>query len=247
MTVKAGAMLLATILVVLLVGCAGAGSQVKALEASEGIERDAAALPLGRPEEIAENGTFDNALTPIFNGKDLAGWKITEEADFKRGGKVYVKDGTIVLEEGDPMTGITWAGDFPKTDYEVSLEAMRVTGYDFFCGITFPVGESWCTLIVGGWGGMIVGLSNVDGMNAADNLTTQGTTFESGQWYPIRLRVTQEEIDVWIDGEREIHLPREGHEFDIWWEQEPATPFGINTWETGAALRNLNLRRLPHR
>ena len=54
------------------------------------------------------------------------------------------------------MTGVTYQGQFPKTDYEVSLEAMRVDGVDFFCGMTFPVRSEFCTLIVGGWGGEVV-------------------------------------------------------------------------------------------
>ena len=37
-------------------------------------------------------------------------------------------------------------------DYELRLEAKRVEGGDFFCGLTFPVGKEYCTLILGGWG-----------------------------------------------------------------------------------------------
>ena len=57
--------------------------------------------------------------------------------------------------------------DFPREDYEVSLEARRLEGTDFFCGLTFPVGKEPCTLIIGGWGGTTVGLSNVDDYSAA--------------------------------------------------------------------------------
>ena len=58
---------------------------------------------------------------------------------------------------------MTWTKDFPKTDNELSLEAMRADGTDFSCGLTFPVGSSPCTLIVGGGGGSVVGLSSLDG------------------------------------------------------------------------------------
>ena len=61
---------------------------------------------------------------------------------------------------------------FPKVDYEVNLDAKRVAGNDFFCGITFPVGKRFCSLIVGGWGGATVGLSSIDGKDAAENETT---------------------------------------------------------------------------
>src|SRR5262245_36892694 len=65
----------------------------------------------------------------LFDGKSLDGWKSTA---FGAEGEVMVKDGTVVLEQGNDMTGITYTrGDFPKIDYEVSLEAKRIEGNDF--------------------------------------------------------------------------------------------------------------------
>jgi len=186
----------------------------------------------------------DENVTPLFNGKDLTGWKIVDTGDFASHGKVYVKDGRVVLEAGMMMTGIARSGDFPKENYEVSLDAMRVGGYDFFCGMTFPVGTSWCTLIIGGWGGMVVGLSNVDDLNASENETTTGMEFERGRWYRVRVRVTEPKIQVWIANDKIIDAPRAGHKFDVWEEQQPIRPFGIATWDTTGALRNITLRRL---
>jgi len=182
--------------------------------------------------------------TALFNGKDLTGWEIVSGDFYEGHGKVYVKDGKLILEEGMPMTGIRWKGDFPKDNYEVYLDAMRISGIDFFCGMTFPVASSWCTLIVGGWGGMVVGLSNIDDKNASENETTLGRQFEDNRWYHIKLRVTPKRIQVWIDGEQIIDVPRAGHKFSVWDEQQPIKPFGISTWVTGAALRNITLRRL---
>ena len=56
-----------------------------------------------------------------------------------------VKDGQILLHFGSEMTGITWTGELPRIDYEIKLEAMRVDGTDFFCGLTFPVGDPPCS------------------------------------------------------------------------------------------------------
>ncbi len=179
----------------------------------------------------------------LFGGEDLKGWRVCKETVFEDHGKVWVENGAVHMESGKPMTGIAWKGDFPRENYEVSLDGMRVAGNDFFCGMTFPVGEEYCTLILGGWGGMVVGLSNVDGMAAADNQTTTGKTFEEGRWYRIRLRVTPEAVGVWVDDAQIIDLDRKGHRFDIWWEQEPARPFGINTWYTHGALRSIVVQR----
>jgi hypothetical protein len=177
----------------------------------------------------------------LFDGRTLKGWHVLNEDFFTDHGKVYASDGTIVLEAGSPATGIRWAGPFPTVDYEVTLDAMRVDGSDFFCGMTFPVGDSPCTWIVGGWGGCVVGLSNIDGAHAAENETTTGVSFKNGRWYHLRLRVTATDIEAWIDGEQVINLTTRGRKLTIWLEQEPVRPFGVATWYTKAALRNVRL------
>ena len=58
----------------------------------------------------------------LFDGKTLGHWKIT---DFGGQGNVYVKDGSIFLERGQDMTGITWAGPLIRTNYEITLEAIH--------------------------------------------------------------------------------------------------------------------------
>ena len=74
----------------------------------------------------------------MFDGQTLAGWR---ETPFAGHGEVHCQDGVIVLSMGDPFTGINWTNDFPKMNYEVALDAMRVMGSDFFCGLTVPVGD----------------------------------------------------------------------------------------------------------
>ena len=194
------------------------------------------------PKPGPEAGT---QVIQLFNGKDLDGWKILSEDWFTDHGKVYVKDGAIYLDPGNAQTGISWKGEFPRTDYEVSLEAKRVEGEDFFCGMTFPIGEGgFATWIVGGWGGHVVGLSNVDGANASENQTTKSMEFEKDRWYSLRLLVTDERIECWIDLEKIIDLARGDHKFAVWPNQESVRPFGVATWHTGGALKNFRLRRL---
>lgn len=182
--------------------------------------------------------------TPLFNGKDLTGWIIPEDGWYDGHGPVTVKDGQILIGEGMPMTGIGRKGEFPTSNYEVSLEGMRVSGYDFFCGMTFPIGDSFVTLICGGWGGTVVGLSNVDEYNASENETSLGIEFKTKTWYRIRARVTTERVQVWLDDEKIIDLDRKDRKFSVWDTQMPIKPFGISTYETGAALRDIKLRRL---
>ena len=77
------------------------------------------------------------------------------------------------MKSGDPFTGLNWTNTFPEANYEITMEAMRLSGSDFFCGLTVPVGTNFCSLIVGGWGGSLFGISSIDGMDASENETTK--------------------------------------------------------------------------
>jgi hypothetical protein len=189
-----------------------------------------------------ETGPKGEKWQSLFDGKKLGKWKVIEEFDFSRHGKVHVREGQLVLEAGKPATGVKWTGPFPKTDYEVTFEAMRVEGEDFFCGMTFPVGSSALTLVLGGWGGSVVGLSSIDGEPAVENETCLYYEFDQRRWYPIRIRVTGPRIEVWMGKENLIDLATADRKFTIYWEMEPALPFGVATWHTTGALRKIRLR-----
>jgi hypothetical protein len=203
----------------------------------------AAAPPEAKPQEKKESQPLPRVMK-LFNGKNLKGWRIVKKVDFEKHGKVEVKDSVLLLHEGRTATGVSYTGKLPRDNYEVSLEAKRTTGSDFFCGLTFPVADEYCTFIVGGWGGGVTGLSNVDGLSAEENETTGYTEFKKDKWYKIRLRVSEKAIQGWIDKEQVFDLDRKDRKFAIWWEQEPVRPFGVATWRTGSALRNIRLTRL---
>jgi len=176
----------------------------------------------------------------LFDGKSLDGWEIT---NFGPQGPVYVSGDKIILGMGDGCTGITWKKAFPRTGYEVSLDAMRVAGNDFFCGITFPAGKSPCSLIIGGWGGATVGLSSINGKDAAENETTTIRNFDKNRWYHIQLVVTEEYIRSWIDSDKVVDFTIGKKRLSIRPEVELSRPFGIASWNTTAAIRNIHLQR----
>jgi uncharacterized protein (TIGR03067 family) len=178
----------------------------------------------------------------LFDGKSLDGWKA---CDFADPGKVLVKDGAIVMEKGATMTGVAYTrGDFPKIDYEVSFEGQRVAGGDFFCTTIFPVDDKFCSLVVGGWGGTIVGLSNVNHDNASQNETTAHKDFDNGKWYKVRLRVTKDRIITWIDADKVVDLDTTDRKLSLHGACEPCKPFGLTTWKTTGAVRSINVRPL---
>jgi hypothetical protein len=130
-------------------------------------------------------------------------------------------------------------------NYEVALDAMRLTGSDFFCGLTVPVGTNCCSLIVGGWGGSLVGISSLDGMDASENETTKFTNFETGRWYRIRLRVREKRIQAWIDKEKVVDVDTTDKRIAVRpGDIELSQPFGIAAWQTSSALREIKFRRV---
>ena len=178
----------------------------------------------------------------LFDGKTLKGWK---QSDFFKPGKSSVKDGAIILEKGSKMTGLTYDGkDFPKMNYEVSLESKRVDGRDFFCTTTFPVGDSFCSFVVGGWGGSVTGLSSIDGIDASENQTGQGIEYKNDQWYKIRIRVTDKRVETWIDKEQTVDLDTSDVKLGIRIECNVSTPFGIASYDTVGAVKDIKVRNL---
>jgi hypothetical protein len=172
----------------------------------------------------------------LFDGRPVTGWIAT---NFGPQGPVSVSDRDIILGMGDGCTGITWQGQFPETNYQVALDAKRVEGNDFFCGMTFPVGKAPCTLIVGGWGGTTVGLSSIDGEDAARNQTRKLMSFEKNRWYHIRLAVTEKNLTAWIDTIKAVDFDIKAHRLSIRPEVELSRPFGIVSWNTTAVIRNV--------
>jgi hypothetical protein len=180
--------------------------------------------------------------TVLFDGKTLKGWK---EADFFGKGKSHVKDGAMVMEKGKALTGLTYAGkDFPKTDYEFTFEAKKIDGDDFFCTSTFPVGESHCSFVVGGWSGTVVGLSNLDFQDASSNDTSKYMEFEKGRWYRVTVRVTPKRIAAWIDGRKMVDADITDREVGIRIECNVCRPFGLCTYDTVGAVRDVRVRKL---
>lgn len=176
----------------------------------------------------------------LFDGKSLGDWRITE---FGGQGQVAVTNALIVIPTGTPFTGINRTNETPKVNYEIALEAMRISGSDFFCGLTFPVRDSFCSLIVGGWGGSIVGLSSLDGADASENETTQYISFETGRWYRIRLRVTESKIEAWIEQKKVVNVTTTGRKVSMrFGEIELSKPLGIASWDTGAVVREIKIR-----
>lgn len=80
---------------------------------------------------------FDDAgFVSIFNGKDLAGWKVSAKtghsrtSNYKSGGKWEVKDGAITGSQDTPGNGGIVITEKEYTDFEVALEMNNDDGPD---------------------------------------------------------------------------------------------------------------------
>jgi hypothetical protein len=179
---------------------------------------------------------------PLFDGKTLKGWKTTQ---FGAHGEPEVQDGQLILPAGDPLTGVTREkDDVPHVNYEVSLEAQRAEGHDFFVGLTFPVDKSHASLILGGWAGSVCGISSIDHMDASENSTSSFREFKTGQWYKVRLRVLKDRIEAWLDDEQIVDADIAGKKISTRVEVDASKPFGFASYRTKAALRNIRVREL---
>ncbi|MCC6539245.1 MAG: DUF1080 domain-containing protein [Bryobacterales bacterium] len=182
------------------------------------------------------------AWKPLFDGKTLEGWR---ETPFTNQGKVQVESASIVLLPGSPLTGITWAGQFPKTNYEIRFDARRVQGNDLFACLTFPVDGSFASWVAGGWGGDIVGMSSLDGWDASENETRSYFTFENGRWYSFRLEVRPERVRAWIDGASVFDVAITGRQISLRrGEIRLSAPLGFASFATRGEIRDVAYREL---
>ena len=165
------------------------------------------------------------------------------------------KAGVLVLGKGAPFCAVKYEGKediLPRKGYEISWDAMRVEGSDFFSALTFPVlrkddkGKDVCaSLVTGGWGGWVVGISSVGHQFASENETTRSYEFVSGRWYRFSLQVTPQVIRCLINGKEQFKLDTRDKVLSMHpSEIQKCEPLGFSTYDTTGALRNVQIRAL---
>ena len=205
---------------------------------------DAAKKPAGAPDaKTAPAAAEEKKEWVIFDGKSLDDW---EMVDIGASGAVELEGGLMIINQGDSISGAIYkkAATLPMIDYEITLEAKRLEGVDFFCGLTFPVGDAktCATLVCGGWGGAVTGISSIDNLDASENGTSTFQKYEDDKWYAVRLRVTKANLSVWIDGKHVINENIMGKKIAVRpGPVENYLPLSLTTYATTAAVRNIKL------
>ena len=185
----------------------------------------------------------------LFDGKNIDDW---EMVDIGASGYVELDEdnGVMVIRQGDSLSGAIYkkAADLDFERYEITLETRRTAGVDFFCGLTFPIGkpETCATLILGGWGGSVTGISNIDGLDASNNATGSYQRYEDEKWYVVRLRVTPENLSAWIDGKQVVDIDIAGRKIGLRpGPIESYAPLSLTTYNTEAEFRKVTFKPLP--
>lgn len=189
--------------------------------------------------------------TPNVDVRELR-WIVPKEADwneiqFGGEGSAQWSNGLLHLEAGVELTGTQFSGNLPEMPYELELDARKVAGSDFFCGLTFPVSskDECLTFIIGGWGGGTVGISSIDGMDASENETTTYGNFEDGRWYAVRVVVEKGKLSAFIDGKQVVNVATEGRKLGLRpGVIEYCAPMGIAAWQTESEVKNFRWRSL---
>ena len=74
----------------------------------------------------------------LFDGKSLKDW---EMVDMGGSGDVTLEGGQLIINQGDSLSGAVYkkVEELPLINYEITLQAKRLQGVDFFCGFRLRV------------------------------------------------------------------------------------------------------------
>ena len=79
------------------------------------------------------------------------------------------------------------------------------------------------------------------GDDAARNSTTTYKNFENKHWYSIRLRVTPNRLEAWLENEQIVNIDTSGKIISTRGEVDLNKPFGFASYQSTAAIRNVKI------
>lgn len=188
--------------------------------------------------------------TPVAQSIALLGGELDanwQASGIPEEGPTEVKDGVLRIGEGQPMTGMQFTGDWDKLslpwiDYSLTFEARRLAGQDFFATCTFPVGarDRCVSLVVGGWGGGLVGISSIDHLDASENNTRGEIAFEQGTWYRFRIEVREDDLKVSVNAAPMVNTSIKGRHLSLRsGDIDRCVPLGFASWRTVGEIRSV--------
>lgn len=172
----------------------------------------------------------------LFDGVDLGDWRVgvftgADEFDL-------AKDG-VVLPQTTALAGMTYVGEPPMTPYTLRIDATKRYGGDFFLGVTFPVRGEHLTLVLGGWGGSVTGLSCLDGLDAAENDTMTHRHYPNGKRFRVELRVTDGRVTALVDDDVVVDASLEARVLGLRPEVLASRPLGLASYATSTVVHRV--------
>ena len=159
------------------------------------------AISLGRAETTA-----DQALVPIFNGKDLTGWKAPSPNPFWR-----VEDGVLVGQNNEKLSGNYLWTEKSYDDFVLEFD-VRWTG-EIDSGVEFREPKIQLQLGVSRSlkrdmsGSFYVGKPGYPEPGQAQNAGQ--LMAPEGQWNTFRLQASGSTFTVWINGKKAVEYTNE--------------------------------------
>lgn len=180
----------------------------------------------------------------LFDLSSLGDW---ETGVFGNPDDFDLTDNGVVIPQTSTLAGMTYRGEPPVSPYRLQVDVTKRYGDDFFCGLTFPVRDSHLTLVLGGWGGGVSGLSCIDGEDASDNFTKHVEYFPNGKRQTVVVDVTDERVVARVDGRVLVDADLRGRELGLRTEVLASRPLGIATFATSSLIHSVSVEasRIP--
>lgn len=208
--------------------------------------------PTAPPGKTVEPPMPAGDWVSLFDGKSLDGWQkvwrfhMPRKYGSGKSGEATLAPAKqcVILELGDPISGIHCKTKMPTTNYEVELEAASADGEKPAFRVVFPLGGTHCTLAVTGGEVSHVGLELVDSKSMADNGTAASVDLDPAKWHRLRLRVTDAKVVAWMNGQQVVEQSREGHDLNRSVYYRHVQNLGLCARGARPAFRNVRFRRL---
>lgn len=223
-------------------------------------------LPLVFAAALAAQDTIPTGFTPIFNGRDLAGWHVSRTSHQGTTPDARVEDGAIVLRQYPYGQGGVLLTDRKYRNYELYLEVKPAAGTNggIFLRST-ESGSAYQVELVGDGG---PGTGNLLGERLAVSRTAAATdlgkVWRPGDWNTFRIRMAGDvpHLTLWVNGAQMWDVVQPRNDFiagategfvglQTHWTNTftpiPDASCCPTSWKPGAAhrFRNVAIRELP--
>lgn len=182
----------------------------------------------------------------IFDGERLGRWipitriDATDLAD-PVPGEVEIDGRQLVLNPGDPLTGVSWFGPMPTDEFEVTVET-KIDDAEML-SVAFPVGTERAAIQLDA-GNRKAGLYHVDGTDPRDNPMAAIFDGAVAGWHQLRIRVTAQHVQAWLNGQPIANQDRLESTFGAPDGYHPMHPLSMVASNGSASLRNIRIRTL---